>query len=60
MSREQYVELLRDLLSGDPVRIRRANLALYRVAVIESSAGVSIPDNGHKREADLVLAEIAG
>lgn len=55
MERAEYVKLLQDLLSRDPVRVREANAVLY-THVVEPSATV----DDRKREADIVLAEIAG
>ena len=59
MEREEYVGIMKGLLSGDPRKVREANQALYRAVVLDAP-----PPNGDvdttKRAADLVLAEVAG
>lgn len=52
MDREEYVQTLRDILSRDPRKIRDANQRLF-TAVVANGGG------DHRREADLVLAEVA-
>jgi hypothetical protein len=54
VSRDEYVTLLRELLSRDPERIREANRRLYS-HVVDGSG--KLPES---READLALAEVAG
>jgi hypothetical protein len=54
MDREDYLALVRDLLSGDPTRVREANRVLYRGLV----QGGGCDDGPGTREADLVLAEV--
>lgn len=49
MSRDEYVQLLSDLLSKDPIKIRDANQRLYTQLVTEQGA---------PRAANLVLAEV--
>lgn len=57
IERSEYVDILKDLLSKDPARIRDANRRLYLTAVVDYSES---PDDVGHREADLVLAEVAG
>lgn len=56
MTREEYLRLLRDLLSDDAVRVREANRRLYAEVV----AGGHPLLSEQQREADLVLAEVPG
>lgn len=53
MTREQYVTIVRGLLSGDPKKVREANQELFREVVPKEDGEVT------RRSADLVLAEIA-
>lgn len=54
MSRKDYLALVRDLLSGEPARVRRANRRLFACCVQQEH-----PDEPrYNREADLVLAEV--
>jgi hypothetical protein len=60
LERFEYVNLMRDLLSGDPQKVRDANRRLYVETCSdhdETGAPIKAPSN---READLVLAEVAG
>jgi hypothetical protein len=54
MDRETYLSLIRDLLSGDPWRVRGANRLLYGALV----GGDPLRADAMRREADLVLAEL--
>jgi hypothetical protein len=54
MDRETYLTLVRDLLSGDPTRVREANRALYGALV----GGDPLRPEALTRSADLVLAEV--
>lgn len=54
ISREEYVQALRDLFSKDPMKIREANRKLYAVCVTNGGG----PAGSHT-EPDLVLAEAA-
>lgn len=56
MTRDEYVKLLTDLLSGDPSRVRDANRKLYECCIGPEVVTI----HTWKRQADLVLAEIAG
>lgn len=51
LSRDEYVQILKDLFSKDQERIREANRKLYAAAVGSGDGGV--------REQDLALAEAA-
>jgi hypothetical protein len=54
LSRKDYLALVRDLLSGEPARVREANRLLYACCCHN---GVRSMPHGD-READLVLAEV--
>lgn len=68
MSPDTYQDLLRDLLSRDPERVRAANRKLYG-AMVQTGTAVTLAsgaperyngDLGHTdREADLALARAA-
>lgn len=57
MTRDEYVSALRDLLSGDPERVRAANRLLYSHAVTDRMRTMSTTIT--RSEADLALAEVA-
>jgi hypothetical protein len=57
IERAEYVQILKDLLSRDPSRVRDANRRLYLTAVVELENPAEAPAGN--READLVLAEVA-
>jgi hypothetical protein len=59
MQRDEYVQVMKDLLSRDPARIRDANRRLFRQAVVDGNGTARYAPEGSNREADLVLAEVA-
>jgi hypothetical protein len=54
MTRDAYLKQLRDLLSGDHERVRRANQVLYAELV----GGEDQKQESVRREADLTLAAV--
>lgn len=56
IGQDAYLTLLRDLLSGDSVRVRAANRRLYG----ELMFGEHTQTTDSNREADLILAEVPG
>lgn len=57
IGREVYLRQLRDLLSGDPARVREANRALYGL-LVQGGTPSEPALTAQRREADLVLAEV--
>lgn len=56
MTREQYVNILHELLSGDPARVREANRKLFSTTVQDADACDTMDG---QLAADMALADAA-